>query len=415
MEHMVVRQPVFDRNQAVFGYKLICSSHRLGSESSPAHPDASVTEIESTLFLIGFDKITRGKKAFIDLTRSLFDGSTEVSLPKDATIVEISYCLDAIDTLVRSCRQFKEAGYTLAADSSLMQHGGLAPLHPLVDMIKMKLDEKEPGPRRAPETASRAGVRFVAEKVNSREAFELALNAGFDYFHGYFFSDPVIIAERDIPQYELSQLRILHEVNRPDLSYKSLENVIKQDVSLSYRLLRYINAPFFGFRSEVSSIKQALSLLGEREIRRWASQVVVTGLGKSKPAELVVASLIRANFCETLAVSLGLKDRRHELFMLGLFSMLDAILGRPMQVILEDMPLAPDIKNVLLGKKSRYTALFDLVVSYERGNIRKFVALASKLGIREGAITGLYMNSIERAEDSLQLYGPEKTVTATHG
>jgi c-di-GMP-related signal transduction protein len=409
MEHIVVRQPVFDRNQDVFGYRILCSSHQPGSPDARAHSEGSPKEIENTLLLIGFDRITRGKMAFVDLTKGLFVGDTEITLPKDLTIVEISHCLEGTETLLHSCRRLKEAGYAIAADISMMTHEELLPLDPLVDMVKAKVGEKGANLARAREMSFSRDKKFIAEKVNTREEFDLARGAGYDYFQGHFFSEPVIIAERDMPQYELSQLRILHEVNRPDMDYVSLENVIKQDVSLSYRLLKYINSPFFGFRRDVSSIKQALALLGEREIKRWASMVVLTGLGKNKPAELVVASLIRANFCGALANTLGLKDSISEAFMMGLFSMLDAFLGRPLKDIIDDMPLSEDIKKALSGKRNKYKSLFDLVVTYERGDIRSFLSLASKLNIREGTITGLYLESMDRAEDALQLYGPLKT------
>ncbi|MHC1743699.1 MAG: EAL and HDOD domain-containing protein [Syntrophobacteraceae bacterium] len=409
MERIVVRQPIFDSKQVVFGYKILCSSHHSETTNELLQPDLSLKEIENTFLLIGFDKITSGKKAFVDLTRSLFEGETEITLPKDLTVVEISYCLESSETLIRSARWLKEQGYALAADASVMTAEGLGPLGPLVDIVKTKIKADGSGIPAVERLPFANGKKFLAEAVNTRAELKLAVDAGYDYFQGYFFSDPVIITEREIPQYELSQLRILHEVNRPELDYRSLENVIKQDVSLSYRLLRYINSAFFGLRQNVSSIKQALTLLGEREIKRWASLIIMTGMGKNKPAELVVASLIRANFCEALAGSLGHKESGPELFMMGLFSMLDVFLGRPLKEIIEDMPLSEDIKSALSGKKNKFKSLFDLVVSYERGDIKTFLALASRLNVKEGTITGLYLEALERAEESLQLYGPQKT------
>lgn len=409
MERIVVRQPVFDRKQDVSGYKILCSSHRSEEAGEQRQPDLSLKEIESTFLIIGFEKITSGKRAFVDLTRSLFEGETEITLPRELTVVEISHRREAPETLLKSAATLKEQGYTLAADFSLMADPNLKALEPLVDIVKTRIDAKGMELPAVNTLPFSNGKQFMVEAVNTRAELKLALAAGYDLFQGYFFSDPVIISEKEIPQYELSQLRILHEVNRPELDYRSLENVIKQDVSLSYRLLRYINSAFFGLRQNVSSIKQALTLLGEREVRRWASLIILTGLGRNKPAELVVSSLIRANFCESLADSLGLKGSGPELFMMGLFSFLDVFLGRPLKEIIDDMPLAGDIKGALSGKKNKYKSVFDLVVSYERGEIKTFLALASKLNVREGVVTGLYLEALERAEESLQLYGPQKT------
>jgi c-di-GMP-related signal transduction protein len=409
MERIVVRQPVFGRRQDVVGYKILCSSQQPEALHSLDHLEASLKEIENTFLLIGFDRITGNKRAFIDLTRSLFAGETELTLPKDLTIVEISYCMEPADTLLRSCRKLKESGYVIAAGNFIINHEDLGPLVELVDIIKSRPVDMDDGLTRFKESSASDGKRFLAEEVNTRQEFDLALAAGYDYFQGYFFSDPVIISRRDIPQYELTQLRVLYEVNRRDMDYAALEHVIKQDVSLSYKLLKFINSAFFGLRREVSSIKQALALLGEREIKRWTSLVVLNSLGKNKPSELVLASLVRANFCEALAGRVGLKNDASEAFIMGLFSMLDAFLGRPLDELIAEMPLSADIKKALSGQKSKYKRLLDLVLSYERGNLKSFFALAAKLKIKEYAVTDLYLSAIDRAEDALQIYGPDKT------
>lgn len=409
MERMVVRQPVFDKDQNVFGYKILCFSERPDTLESLDHTNTSLSEIENAFLVIGFNRITGGKRAFVDLTNSLLAGETQIALPNELTVAEISYRDEAKSMLLQSCRKLKEAGYALAADADILKHEDALPLMDLVDIFKSQVREDDPWPSALRERLSARGKKFLAEGVNSREEFHLALGSGCDYFQGYFFSEPVIITGKDIPGYELTQLRILNEVNQPDVDYAALEKAIKQDVSVSYKLLKFINSAYFGLRREVSSIKQALALLGEREIRRWASLVVMTGLGKNKPAELVVASLIRANFCEYLAARIGLKDKASEIFLMGLFSMLDTFIGRPIEEIVAEMPLAEDIKSALSGKRNKCRRLLDLVVSYERGDVKPFLALASKLNVKEGTITDLYLHSIDRAEDALQLYGPEKT------
>jgi c-di-GMP-related signal transduction protein len=409
MERIVVRQPVFGTNQEVFGYKILCFSNRPDSLDSIDHAEASLKEIENTFLLIGFDRIAGRKKAFVDLTKSLFAGETGISLPKDHTIVEVSYSLKSKQALLRSCKALKEAGYVIAADSLVINDEDLAPVADLIDIIKIRPGQMGTALKRMQGRPSAARWKLLAEKVNSQEEFHRALEAGCHYFHGHFFSEPVIISGKDIPQYELTQLRILNEVNRQELDYAALENVIKVDVSLCYKLLKFINSPFFGLRREVSSIKQALNLLGENEIRKWTSLVIMKSLGKNKPVELVVTSLVRAGFSESLASRIGLKDTSGEAFLVGLFSMLDAFLGIPLKEIIREMPLSEDIKGALTGKRNKYRRLLDLVLSYEMGEIRTFLSLAAKLNIKEGTITDLYLNAIDRAEDALQLYGPGKT------
>lgn len=409
MERIVVRQPVFDKNQAVFGYKILILHQRHNSIESSACTESSLKEMESTFLLMGFERITRGKKAFVDLTASLCAGETDIHLPQDLTVVEISHCPEAGgEALLGSCRELKEKGYVIAVGSSFPHHADFLPLMDLADIVKIPANETTAPFSGFLEAQRAKEKRFLAEKVDTRAQLAHARDTGFDYFQGSFFSEPVIISGRDMPQYDLTQLRLLHEVNKPSMRYGQIEAVIKQDVSLSYKLLKFINSAFFGSRREVSSIKQALTLMGENEIRRWTSLAVLAGLGKEKPAELVVASLIRANFCELLAARTGLADKVHEAFMMGLFSTLDVFLGRPLKEIMQEMPLPEDIKLALCGKRSDFKKLLDLVRSYEAGDIRSFLNLASKLRIKEGTVTDLYLQSIDRAEDALQLYGPQK-------
>jgi len=242
--------------------------------------------------------------------------------------------------------------------------------------------------------------------VDTREEFQLALDAGFDYFQGSFFNKPVVIPNRDIPAYKLNQLRILHELNRDDLDFGSLEKVIKQDAALSYKLLTCVNSVVFGVRPTVSSIRHALTLLGEHEIRKWASMVTLTDLAQDKPSELLVISLVRANFCASLAPLVGMRTKVQELFLVGLLSLLDVIVGRPMAELMQSMPLGSDIQTALLGGGNQYRAILSLVVSYERGDLERFFVQACELNMDEALVTDLYLRSIDLTEEAMQLYGP---------
>jgi len=228
-------------------------------------------------------------------------------------------------------------------------------------------------------------------------------------FQGNFFSKAVIISGKDLPSYKLNHLRILHELNRDDLDFEALETVIKRDVSLSYKLLNCVNSVFFGVRPSVSSIHHALTILGEHEIRKWASLVILGDLGQDKPAELLVTSLVRANFCESLASLLGLRDKAPELFLMGLLSLLDVMVGRPMKEIIQDMPLGKDIQTALVGGGNQYRDILDLVLSYEKGDLEHFLVQALELHLDEGLVTDAYLHAIDFTEEAMQLYGSRAT------
>lgn len=161
---------------------------------------------------------------------------------------------------------------------------------------------------------------------------------------------------------------MLQEINRPNIGFNKVEEIIKQDVALSYKLLRYIKSVGFGLLGEVNSIRQALTLLGEQNVQKWASLVALTHLSQNKSDKLLVASIVRTKFCESLAPLVGLADRTSHLFMMGLFSLIDALLDLPLSQILSQMPLDREVKAALNGQSGRLGQIYKLIVAYERGD-----------------------------------------------
>ena len=193
------------------------------------------------------------------------------------------------------------------------------------------------------------GICMLAEKIETQEEFTRACGMGYHYFQGYFFARPVIVSRREIPGSKLGYLKILKEIHRPELELSVLEQLIQREVSLASKLLRYINSSIFGWVNPVHSIRQALALLGEQEIRNWVSLATLPTLASDKPDELIRTALLRARFSELLAPWAGIGYRKADLFLVGLFSALDAMLGRPVAEILSEMRLGGDIAEALLG------------------------------------------------------------------
>ena len=180
-------------------------------------------------------------------------------------------------------------------------------------------------------------VKLLAEKIETHEEFQQALSMGFDYFQGYFFSKPEILKSRDISPSKITLLNIMSEANREDFRITELEKFVSRDLSINYKLMRYINSAYFGMFKRVKSVKQTIVLLGVKEVRRFISLIAMAQLVSGKPDELIRASLIRARLCENLGKEAVGKDGS-ELFTLGLFSFIDAILNDEMGNIMEDLP-----------------------------------------------------------------------------
>ena len=242
------------------------------------------------------------------------------------------------------------------------------------------------------------GITLLAEKVETHDEYARAQAWGYDLFQGYFFCKPELMASKDVPGFKGNYLRFLHALNEPRMNFAKLTKLIKQEVSLSMKLLRYLNSAAFGLRHKVTSIRQALVMLGEQPLKKWASLVAMAGLGEDKPQELVVTSLVRARFCEQLAKVTGQGDRDDDLFMVGLFSTVDVLIGRPMQEILREMSISGDVGAALLERKGPLAPVFELTIACERGDYESIMQQGAALDVDEATLTPIYADAIAWAD-----------------
>lgn len=394
MEVFVARQPIFDRRQRVYGYELLFRSGQDNAFQAADGEMATSRVITDSLLNFGPEAMTRGKRAFINFTRAALLGGYADLLPPDWVVVELLENVEPAPEVVAACRALRERGYTLALDD-FVYHPRFDPLLELASIVKVDLLATR-GDDRANqlEKLNDFGVELLAEKVETHEEHQDARAAGFTLFQGYFFSKPVIVAGRDVPVFKLAYLRLLREINQPDLDLADMERVIKGDISLSYKLLRYINSAFFSLREPVNNLQQALGLMGEENVRKWASLVALAQLGQDKPDELIVSSLVRAKFLEDLAVGAGLKGRENAVFLMGLFSLLEPLVGRPLAEVVGDIPIAPEVKSALYGQPGRLRSLLELALAYERGDWGASVRLAEELGLTESQVPGRYVAAL---------------------
>ncbi|BCR06213.1 hypothetical protein DESUT3_32820 [Desulfuromonas versatilis] len=394
MERFIARQPIFDRKQKIFGYELLFRSGLENYFDCPDFDEASSRVIADSFLLFSIDEMTDGTRAFINMTRNILVKDYTTVLPRQTVVAEILETIDPDEDLIGACRRLKNAGFTVALDDFVYRRA-YEPVFEYVDIIKVDF-LATPLPRcgELAEALAPRGIKLVAEKVETQEVFQQALGMGYDYFQGYFFSRPVIVSRRDIPASKLHYLRILREINSPEMDFRQLEQTIHGEVSVSYKLLKYINSAAFGLRRRVTSIGQALALLGENEIRKWASLLALTNLALDKPDALVACAQVRAKLCELLAPAAGLQARTAECFLMGLFSLLDAILDRPMPQILAEIPMEEDIRRALLGESNPLRQLLDLVVSIERGDWALMEELATGLGLAKTPLQECFMTAI---------------------
>jgi c-di-GMP-related signal transduction protein len=391
----VARQPILDRDENVFGYELL---FRDGVQNTFAGDcdEASRATLDRSL-VMGLDVLCDGRRAFINCTRDTLIKGLVTLLPSAATVVEVLENVPADHYVMGACQRLKEDGYLIALDDFVTDDKRAA-LAEMADIIKvdMKLTTVE----------QRAAIvknygpwrhRLLAEKIETRAEFTESRDQGFVYFQGFFFRRPEKLSTRELPGNRLNYLRMLQEVSRPDLDVPALERLIKGEASVCYRLLRYLNSPVFGLKNEIRSVRHALSMLGEREVRRWVRLVAAVGAGQEKNSDLVLSALVRARFGELLQplVPHGESD----LFLLGLMSLLDAMLEMPMSDVLDRVPLDHETKAVLMGKASALRPIYQLMLAHESGEWEAAEQLSANLQLDSEEVAGYYWRAQQWARE----------------
>ena len=392
----VARQPILSTDEKVFGYELL---FRDGVEDffRSSDADAASRSTLNTSMLLGLDVLCDGHRAFINCTRDILLKDYITLLPSGQTVVEVLETVPADDLVVASCRRLKEAGYTIALDDFAVDD----PREALTDFADIiKVDIRETPPAAAAAMVKRYGpwrCRMLAEKVETREEFVAAKKAGFLYFQGYFFRRPEILTAHEIPANRLNYLRMLTAVSQPELDVREIENLVKGEASLCYRLLRYLNSAAFGFANEIHSVRHALAILGEREVRRWIRLVATLGAGQGKTSDLVLAALVRARFCELLSPKIPHGDS--DLFLMGMLSMMDTILEIPMSQVLDHVPIDQETKSVLLGGASRLRPFYQLMLAQESGEWKTATELTTQLHLSESDVAEGYWQAMQWARE----------------
>ena len=375
----IARQPILDCEQKVYAYELL---FRATADSVAADGDnerATLSTLDLSL-LLGADFLTEGLPAFINCTREVLCSGILNTLPKENVVLEILEDVPADEETVRECRRLKQAGYRFALDDVISADGRME-FFDLAEIIKVDfLLTDAARQRELAQHFGRRGIRMLAEKVETHEQFRDAMQMGYTLFQGYFFCRPVTMAAKDLPSTHLGYLQILRKVYQPELDYQELAKAIREEPALCYRLLRYLNSAAFGVY-RVNSIVHALNLLGRDELRKWVSLVTTISLAGPHSAELLRMALARARFCELYAQNRRLPPT--DFFLTGLFSLLDAIMDRPLSQIIDQIPISAPCRAALGGECNQLRLVLDLSIAGLRGEWEQLPGLCQQLTCSE--------------------------------
>jgi EAL and modified HD-GYP domain-containing signal transduction protein len=397
----LTRQPIFDADHQVFGYELL---FRPGEQKGLEGPDgdpATFVLLDGALSAFGFDCLTAGRTAFIPVTGEGLRQECSWLLPAERTVVEILGPIEPSPDVLDACDTLKRAGHLLAL-ADVVSEPPSGPLLDRADFLKVDFQRAAPDRRRRyPATCSLRGAKLLAEKVETWEEWEEAQGLGYSYFQGTFFCKPDTLSSRaEVPGYKINGMRLLSELNRAELDFARVEQVIKQDYHLSLRLLSYLNSSLFGWRNRVTSIRHAAVLLGVRNLRKWAALATVSSICEGRPPELLLTCLLRARFCELLAGPAGVPRQELDLFLVGLFSSIDAILSRPVQEVLREFSVSKPVQDALLGVPSDLGRTYELVRAYERGDWLQVSERADGLRVSDADIVKAYRQAVQWANEA---------------
>jgi len=362
---LVGRQPIYGKNVEVFAYELLFRNSEVNAASFEDGNAATAQVMLNTFIEIGLDQIVDEHLAFINLTRDFVLGNYCMALPKERVVLEVIENLRVDQELIMALSHLSRLGYRIALDD-FVYHDSLTPLVELADIIKVDILELD---REA--VKDHVGilrhypVKLLAEKVETHEEFEFCRELGFDYFQGYFFCKPNIVAGKPIPANRMAILALLTQLHAPDLKVSQLEYILNEDFSVSSQVLRYINSAFFAMPKHVDSINEAVHMVGTERMRTWASLLMLARL-QEKPVELLVTAIVRARMCEQLGRARQVSDP-DQYFAVGLFSVLDGVLDQSIQDIVETLPLSADIREALANRKGAMGLMLERVMAYERG------------------------------------------------
>jgi len=398
----VARQPIFDKDQNVQAYELL---FRSGMENIyPGGDGDFATEklISNSFHTGGLEDLTKGKKAYINFTRKLIIEGSANALSPDDLVVEVLETIEPDEEVIQALKQLKKKGYTIALDDFVLEPK-FEPLIDLADIIKIDFALTKPLERKKiVDKYIHRGIQFLAEKIESHYEFEEAKSIGYTLFQGFFFCEPEIIQGKDIPQYKYVYLNVLGDASKADLIREDLEEIIQTHPELNKNILKIACQLNLDRKLKLSTNQDLFDKVSLEDIKKCIYIQTIFILGRDKPEELTLKSLIRAKFSDFLILDLEGNKPSNNAFLMGLFSSLDVLLGRPMRDVIDKIPLEVIIKSSLLGEDTILRKIYEVVLSYEKGEWEQVDSATRKINLNEINYPKYYIHSVEWANNLIK-------------
>lgn len=393
------RQPILDAQQKIIGYELLFRSNSTDNAARIEDDfSAGAQVLINTLSNMGTEWLMGDKLAFLNVAEAMLASEFMELLPAQRIVLEIKGEIAPSPALIERLQALKELGFQFALHSAQITSDN----EPLIKLASyVKVDLLQAPLDRLGDIAAKLKqfqLKIIAEKVETLAAFKRCKECKFDFFQGYYFAHPEILTAKVINPAQALVLDILNKVrNNADIA--EIEKGFKRDVALSFKLLRYINSVGFGLSCEIQSIRHALSILGYQQLYRWLTLLIVTSNEGATPPALMKTAITRGRLTELLGQDMVDRSERDNLFIVGIFSLLDAMLEMPMDKVLDKLTLPENIADALLNRDGIYGPFLSLSEACESADMARIDELATALTIEPAKVNEAHLQALAWVEE----------------
>jgi c-di-GMP-related signal transduction protein len=394
----IARQPIFDQRRKLAAYELLFRGVRDARVAQFVDGSRATAQVIDQGVMSAVEAVSGGLPMWVNFTQELLIGDHGFALDPKAYVVEVLEDVPPTPPVIEACRRLIAAGYRVALDDTIDRKRvdafrGAATIVK-VDSIETPADRIEEIAR----TTRQLGMQLLAEKIEDDVSLRRAEELRCDYLQGFYLSKPESLRRSAMPSIQAAHVRLLQAVNRPELDLEEVTSAIDADPSATYRLLRTINSAAYGLNRRVTSIREVVVFLGQDEVRRIATLVMLGSITGSAE-HLLLEAVAKARFCDALATELARSgDQQFHYYITGLLSGIDGLLGRPMAEALAPLPIAEEVTAALVEQRGPAADALKLATCYLHGEWFEVDLACTQLGIDEQVLNRIYRNAVEMAE-----------------
>lgn len=395
------RQPILDRNQHIVAYELLFRSDT--SPNANVHDDllASARVITQAFGELGIASVLGEKKGFINVSAELLLSDMIELLPHDKVVIELLETIQIDQQIISRCRDLKAMGFSLALDD----FGGEAqfiPLFEIVDVVKVDLPQMvgQGTLENCVKFLKRWPMKLLAEKVEYIDQAMQCKDLGFDLFQGFYYARPVILSGKRTDSSRVTLMKLLG-LALDDAETQEIEQVFKHDPSLSYNLLRLVNSVAMGMRHKISSLRQAIIVLGRQQLQRWVQLLLFVNQGGDMQSPLLELAATRGKLMELLAAAQYAhnKDYQDRAFMVGIMSLLDTLLGMPLEEVVKQVNLTSEVENALIKYEGKLGNILLMVIRLEQNDFDAAAGILAEMQLSQSDLIQAQLEAMRWANE----------------